>query len=92
MIAERIQSEHNSYIQIQIKDEGIGIPKEDLPFIFERFYKADKARVRGESAGTGLGLAIVLSIVEAHHGNVKVMSMLGEGTNFIIRLPVEYRK
>ncbi|WP_438351304.1 ATP-binding protein [Paenibacillus sp. FA6] len=92
IVAERVQGEHTSYLQIQVKDEGVGIPKEDIPFIFERFYKADKARVRGESAGTGLGLSIVMSIVEAHHGSIKVTSELGEGTNFIVRIPVEYRK
>mgnify|MGYP002067075701 CR=1 FL=1 len=93
IIAEHVKVEqHMSFLQIQVQDEGVGIPKEDVPFIFERFYKADKARVRGESAGTGLGLAIVMSIVEAHHGSVKVTSELGKGTIFTIRLPVEYRK
>ncbi|OAB44245.1 ATP-binding protein [Paenibacillus glacialis] len=93
IIAERVIVEQQPpFLQIQVKDEGVGIPKEDVPFIFERFYKADKARVRGESAGTGLGLAIVTSIVEAHHGSVKVSSELGKGTIFTIKLPVEYRK
>lgn len=93
IIAEFVQGDqHNSFIQIEVKDEGVGVPKEDVPFIFERFYKADKARVRGESAGTGLGLAIVMSIVEAHHGTVKVTSEVGEGTTFTVRLPVENQK
>lgn len=93
IIAEVIQTDqHNPFIQIDVKDEGVGVPKEDVPFIFERFYKADKARVRGESAGTGLGLAIVMSIVEAHHGTVKVTSEVGEGTTFTVRLPVENQK
>ncbi|OAB32648.1 histidine kinase [Paenibacillus macquariensis subsp. defensor] len=93
IIAEHIQVEQQaSFVLIQVKDEGVGIPKEDVSFIFERFYKADKARVRGESAGTGLGLAIVTSIVEAHHGSVKVASELGQGTIFTVKLPVEYRK
>ena len=92
IVAECLQGENNSYLQIQVKDEGVGIPEEDIPFIFERFYKADKARVRGESAGTGLGLSIVMNIVEAHHGSVRVTSALGDGTNFIVRLPVESRK
>ncbi|MNC58142.1 Sensor protein SrrB [compost metagenome] len=67
----------------------MGIPPEDLPYIFDRFYKADKARVRGESGGTGLGLAIVKNIVESHHGTVSASSKLGEGTTFTLRLPVE---
>lgn len=93
IIAEQVQGEQQPpFVQIKVKDEGVGVPKEDVPFIFERFYKADKARVRGESAGTGLGLAIVMSIVEAHHGSVKVTSELGEGTLFTVKLPVEYRK
>ncbi|AOZ91400.1 ATP-binding protein [Paenibacillus crassostreae] len=92
IIAERVQSDHHPFLQIHVRDEGVGIPKEDIPFIFERFYKADKARVRGESASTGLGLAIVMNIIESHHGSVKVTSELGQGTDFIIRIPVEYRK
>ncbi|WP_150270985.1 ATP-binding protein [Paenibacillus tepidiphilus] len=81
--------EGRRYLEIKIRDEGAGIAPEDLPFIFERFYKADKARVRGESGGTGLGLAIVKNIVEAHHGQISAASKLGEGTTFILRLPVE---
>ncbi|GGK15422.1 sensor histidine kinase ResE [Caldalkalibacillus thermarum] len=71
---------------ISVKDTGDGIPEEDLPFVFERFYKADKARTRGKS-GTGLGLAIVKDLVEAHHGHIDVHSKVGEGTTFTIHLP-----
>ncbi|WP_310829349.1 ATP-binding protein [Paenibacillus pedocola] len=81
--------EGRRYLEIAIRDEGAGIHPEDLPFIFERFYKADKARVRGESGGTGLGLAIVKNIVESHHGQIFATSKLGEGTTFTLRLPVE---
>lgn len=81
--------EGRRYLEIIVRDEGVGIPPEDLPFIFERFYKADKARVRGESGGTGLGLAIVKNIVESHHGQIFADSKLGEGTSFTLRLPVE---
>ncbi|XEC92786.1 ATP-binding protein [Paenibacillus tarimensis] len=78
------------YIEIKFKDEGQGIPREDLPYIFERFYKADKARTRGSSGGgTGLGLAIVKNIVEAHRGTIDAESQTGFGTTFTLLLPVE---
>ncbi|RST73698.1 HAMP domain-containing protein [Siminovitchia acidinfaciens] len=73
-------------ITISVEDDGTGIPEEDLPFVFERFYKADKARTRGR-AGTGLGLAIVKNIADAHHGQLTVISKLGEGTTFTLFLP-----
>ena len=66
---------------MEVKDSGSGIPEEDLPFVFERFYKADKARTRGR-AGTGLGLAIAKNIIDAHHGHISVQSKLGQGTTF----------
>ncbi|PTM58641.1 ATP-binding protein [Desmospora activa] len=73
-------------VRLNVHDTGSGIPEKDLPFIFERFYKADKARTRGQ-AGTGLGLAIVKHIVEAHQGSVEVNSKLNEGTTFKVYLP-----
>lgn len=72
---------------IQVSDTGVGIPAEDLPMIWERFYKADKSRTRG-SGGTGLGLAIVKKIVEGHGGQINVQSKLNQGTTFNIVLPV----
>jgi two-component system sensor histidine kinase ResE len=73
-------------LKVDIKDSGSGIPKEDLPFVFERFYKADKARTRGK-AGTGLGLAIVKNIIDAHNGQISVHSKINEGTTFSFFLP-----
>lgn len=81
--------EGRRWLELGIADEGVGIATEDLPYIFDRFYKADKARVRGESGGTGLGLAIVKQIVEAHRGRISALSTPGEGTTFTLRLPVE---
>lgn len=84
--ASRTRWDDADWIQIEVADEGQGIPEDDLPYIFERFYKADKARTRGYG-GTGLGLAIVKNIIDTHQGITNVTSKIGEGTTFTIYLP-----
>lgn len=70
-----------------VVDTGTGMDADNLPFVFERFYKADNARTRNKT-GTGLGLAIAKEIVEAHEGTIRVKSKIGQGTTFTITLPI----
>src|SRR5262249_8972164 len=75
-------------VEFYVKDTGIGIPEEDLPRLFERFYRVDKARSR-ELGGTGLGLSIVKHLVAAHNGVARVESVAQKGSTFYFTLPVE---
>lgn len=74
-------------VTLEVEDTGIGIPAEDLPRIFERFYRVDKARSR-ETGGTGLGLAIVKHVAESHGGSVRAESRPNQGSRFLLTLPL----
>ncbi|MGQ9697254.1 MAG: HAMP domain-containing sensor histidine kinase [Armatimonadota bacterium] len=76
----------NGAVMLSVKDTGIGIPQDEIPRIFERFYRVDKARSRA-MGGTGLGLAIVKEIVDGHGGSVQVESQLGKGSKFTLVFP-----
>lgn len=78
-------SEHHAIVRVS--DTGIGIDPADLPHIFERFYRADRARTR-ERGGSGLGLAIVQTIVQEHQGTIEVESVPGKGSSFVVKLPL----
>ncbi|MBN2286984.1 MAG: HAMP domain-containing histidine kinase [Tissierellales bacterium] len=78
----------NHFFVIRVKDNGIGIDAKDLPHVFERFYRADYSRSR-DTGGAGLGLSITKGIIEAHHGNISVGSLIGVGTEFVVKLPVD---
>jgi signal transduction histidine kinase len=74
---------------VECEDTGIGIKAEDLPYIFNRLYRADKSRSRF-SGGVGLGLSIAKALVEAHNGKIEATSVVGRGSSFVIRLPNVY--
>lgn len=84
MLIQRV----GTMVHLTVSDKGIGIPENDLPHIFDRFYTVDKARSR-KSGGAGLGLSIVKTIVEKHRGVVTVTSKLGKGSTFVIALPLK---
>jgi heavy metal sensor kinase len=81
-------TEESGQALLRIRDTGRGIPTEDLPFIFDRFFRRSAMTSDRSAPGTGLGLSIVRWIVEAHGGSIDVVSRLGEGTEFLLRLPL----
>ena len=79
-------AQEDGHARIQVEDNGPGIPPQDLPHVFERFYRVDKSRSRA-TGGTGLGLTIARSLVEAHGGRIEAWSQVGQGTRFVVTLP-----
>ena len=79
----------HQFFTLEIADSGIGIPEDSLEHIYERFYRVDKSHSR-EIGGTGLGLAITRNAVLMHRGSIKVSSVEGEGTTFIVKIPLNY--
>jgi len=77
----------DDFVKVSVADTGEGIPAEELPNIFERFYRTDRSRARA-TGGTGLGLTIARRLVEAHGGRINVVSELGKGSTFTFTLPV----
>jgi two-component system OmpR family sensor kinase/two-component system sensor histidine kinase BaeS len=74
-------------VRLTVSDTGVGIPPEDLPYVFDRFWRGDRSRGRAEGTGSGLGLAIAKQLVEAHGGTISATSRLGGGTEMVIDLP-----
>jgi signal transduction histidine kinase len=74
----------NGWARLEVSDTGIGIPKEEIPLVFERFHRADPARAEG---GAGLGLSIARQIARAHGGEVEAKSELSKGSTFVLRIP-----
>lgn len=77
----------SSWIQVQVRDNGMGIPETALPLIFDRFYRIDPARTH-DTAGSGLGLAIAKAIVDNHHGQIQIDSIFNQGTTVTVSLPI----
>jgi signal transduction histidine kinase len=83
-----VLSEEDDYVGFMIEDEGPGISEDDIPHIFERFYRGDKSRDR-KTGGVGIGLSIVKALMDAHNGVIKVKSKLNKGTSMILWFPKE---
>lgn len=87
-LIEILSSEDSNHLQLSVQDNGRGIPSEDLPHIFERFFRGDRSRARTNGQGSGLGLAIVSELVRLRGGEIRVDSKLGQGTVFTLLFPV----
>jgi signal transduction histidine kinase len=83
-----ITSEKVGFVGFKVQDDGAGMSEEDLPYIFERFYRGDKSRDR-KTGGVGIGLSIVKALMDAHKGTIKVKSRLNKGTSFTLWFPLE---
>jgi two-component system sensor histidine kinase CiaH len=81
-------SKNKRYLKLKVKDTGIGIPERDIPYIFDRFYRADKSRSKLNLAGFGLGLSMAKRIVEMHNGSIKAKSSPKKGSTFTVKLPI----
>ncbi|WP_197079204.1 sensor histidine kinase [Candidatus Syntrophocurvum alkaliphilum] len=84
---ELYNQDRDGFVELFIVDTGIGIPKEDIDYVFDRFYRVEKARSR-DQGGTGLGLSIAKEIIEAHGGNIQASSEVGKGTTIKVSIPV----
>lgn len=78
----------DSKVKIVVEDKGIGISKEDLPHVFDRFYRSDKSRSKQKVKGYGLGLSIAKRVINLHNGTIEAESVIGKGTKFVIYLPI----
>lgn len=87
--ASPLEAWRAGWLVIRVKDTGVGIAKDELPHIFDRFYRADQSRSKEKVSGFGLGLSLAKRIIEIHKGTVEVESVLGKGTTFIIKLPLK---
>lgn len=89
VLAELLRDEDAGIVRLMVHDDGAGIASEDLPHVFDRFYRADKGRGRdGVAGGSGLGLSICKAIIDAHGGQIRVESESGQGTTFTVTLPL----
>jgi signal transduction histidine kinase len=82
-------SRKDHVVAVEIRDNGIGIAKKDIPHIFNRFYRADESRSKSNASGYGLGLSIAKKIIDEYRGSISVKSKIDEGTTFTIKLPTK---